>query len=247
VELSDIRTEVRERIGELSADFWTDDEVDRAINEAIRRFCIEEQWPFLLTEWDSSVTNGDDELDLPSNISLMRVFNISISGTTLVWPRMLIRVDPNEGFALRHQYTDHEGSPRWYYITRSDLSVTEAPPITYTARLIPTPDADFDVSAQYMAVPSVLGAPTDEPMVPDEYQEAVIAWAAGKLYLKEMQTSQKSSEQFGIYAKVLDQARKDLKSFSLDETVAWGRKQPLRGYWAEEWDPRFRVPPTLGG
>lgn len=246
MDLTDLRLEVRERVGELSADFFTDSEVDRAINEAVRRFCVEEKWPFLLTEWTSTTVADSADLDLPSNVSLTRVFNVSISGGSLSRGAMLERVDPNEGFMLRHQYTDRTGAPRWYYITKSNLSDDEAPPVTYTAKLIPTPDATYDVEAQYMAVPVTLTGTAEEPMVPTEYQEAIPAWAAGKLFLKEQSVSQKASEQFGIYAKVLDQARKDLKEFSLDEVVAWGRKQPMPGGGYSMGDARWRLPTNLG-
>lgn len=250
MELSALRLEVRERLNELTADFYTDSEVDRALNEAMRRFCAEEQWPFLMTEWDGPQLVADGyEIDLPNNVSLTRVFNLNIDGDSLDRPRMLVRVDPNEGFHLRFQYDGRTGTPRWYYIARSNLvsSGDEEPPIIYTARVIPTADATYDVEGQYMMVPTDLSAATDEPPIPFEYQEAMAAWATGKLILKELGISQKASEQFGLYAKVLEQARKDLKAFSLDEVVAWGRREPLRGYWADSFDPRFRVPPTLGG
>jgi len=244
VDMTDLRVEVRERVGELTADFWTNAEVDRAINEAVRRFCAEEPWPFLLTEWTSAVSAGADELDLPSDVSLTRVFNLSLSGVSIFQPVLLERVDPSEGFRLRFQYTDRNSTPRWYYIARSNQDLDNAPPIVYTARLIPTPEDNYDVEAQYMAVPLLLSGASDEPMIPVEYQEAIPAWAAGKLFLKELAISQKASEQFRIYGTVLDQARRDLKAFNLDEIVAWGRRQPMRGYWASPVESR--IPPTLG-
>lgn len=246
MDLTDLRLEVRERLNELTADFFTADEVDRAINEAIRRFCAEESWPFLLTEWTSSITTSTAELDMPADISLTRVFNLAISGSNLAIPRMLVRVDGNEGFVLRHQYSLSTGTPRWYYITRSNQNDDNAPPVTYTAKLIPASDGDYDVEAQYMAVPATLTGTAEEPMVPTEYQAAIVAWAAGNLFLKELGISQKASEQFGLYAKVLDQARKDLKAFSLDEVVAWGRRHPLAADRGGVNDPRFRTPQNLG-
>jgi hypothetical protein len=239
--LTTIRTEVRERVGELSADFFTDAEVDRAINEAIRRFAFEEKWPFLLTEWSSALDGDDPELALPSNISASRVFNLSIDSDSLPGPRILQRVDAREGFALRHQNSAATGIPQWYYIARSNQNDDNSPPIIYTAKVIPTPDQDYNVEALYMAVPIDLAAANDEPMIPEEYQDAIPAWAAGKLFLKEQAISQKASEQFGVYAKVLEQARLDYKSFNTDEIVAWGRRQPLRGRWASTMDPLFRT------
>jgi hypothetical protein len=250
VDLSTIRTEVRERLAETSADFFTDDEVDRAINEAVRRFCAEEQWPFLLTEWSLDELEEDTdgsavaEIDLPTNVSLRNVFNLAVSGSSLAHPQMLERVDSNEGFRLRHAYEDITGAPRWYYITRTNASEDESSTLTYTLKLIPAPDTtDYQFEAQYMVQPAYLSGDTDEPMVPEEYHEAICAWAAGKLFLKELGISQKSSEQFQLYQKVLEQARADLRSFALDEVVAWGRRLPRY----DSYEPRMRIPPTLGG
>lgn len=249
MDLTDIRTEVRARIQELTADFYTDTEVDNAINEAQRRFCNEEKWPFLLTEFSSTLSVGSDELDLPNNVSLNRIFNISISGDVLPYGRMLERVDPQEGFRLRQMYnitSPIRGIPRWYYITRSNQDADGAPPIIYTAKFVPLADNDYTVDGQYMMVPLDLTGGADEPTVPIEYQEAIVAWATGKLFLKEFSISQKASEQFSIYAKVLEQARQDLKTFDLDEVVALGRRNPLRGAWDATNDVRYRTPPTLG-
>jgi hypothetical protein len=246
VNLTTIRTEVRERIGEISADFFTNAEVDRAINEAVRRFAFEEKWPFLLTEWSSTLDGGDDELTLPDNISASRFFNLSIDSSSLATARILKKVDAREGFSLRHVYTANQGIPMWYYIARSNQNDDESPPVVYTARVIPTPDVDYDVDALYMAVPIEMATASDEPMIPEEYQDAIPAWAAGKLFLKEQAISQKASEQFGIYGKVLEQARLDMKSYNSDEVVAWGRREPLRGPWQQTMDPRFRTAQNLG-
>ncbi len=84
--------------------------------------------------------------------------------------------------------------------------------------------------------------------MPEEYQEAIPAWATGKLFLKEFSISQKASEQFSLYAKVLGQAKRDLQSFDMDEVVAWGRQEPLgRRYVGRAPGANYRLPPTLGG
>lgn len=250
--LGEYQEEVRERLGEVTAsfttdgDFWTNDEVRRAINEAQRRFCAEEQWPFLVTEWTSSITTNDTTLALPSNVSLARVFNLSIDGDNLQSAQLLKRVEPSAGFRLRAAYDDYTGAPFAYYIVTSDLPDNEAPPIQYTARLIPPSDGDYDVTAQYYAQPVVMTGQSDEAMVPDEYAEAIAAWATGKLFLKELGISQKSSEQFQVYYKVLAQAQKDLKAHNnLDEVVAWGRDAG-RIWSPDPFDPRRRMPPNLG-
>ncbi len=240
-----LRDEVRERLGELEEDFFLDVEVDRAINEAIKRFSAEERWEWLFTEATDTLPEATDELDLPLNVGPNRVFNISVSGGSLgtVSGRILEKVLPTEGFRLRHLWDPRTSSPRWYYITSA---FSDAAGTTYTARFIPVPDADYDIEYQYLAVPDDLSGATDEPQIPLEYQEAIPAWAAGKLFLKEFSISQKANEQFALYAKVLQQARKDMKEFDYDETVAWGRHQPVYRYDYKDRAVRNRIPPTLG-
>jgi len=247
VDLEEMRTEVRERVGELTADFFTDAEVDRAINEGLRRFSAEEPWPWLYTEWSSAVIADADTLELPANVSLGRVFNLSISGGNLLRPRLLERLEPQAGFQSRFLYSASTGIPLFYYISSTNLGLDEAPPIVYTARLVPVADADYDVEALYHAVPALLSGASDEPMAPIEYQEAIVAWATGKLFLKEMAISQKANEQFAVYQKVLEQARNDVQSIHQDEVVAWGREQPLPFRQRTRRDYVYeRIPPTLG-
>lgn len=243
--LTTLRTEVRERVGELSADFYTDAEVDRAINEAQQRFASEERWPWLYTEWTSTLDGGDDSLTLPSNVSLNRVFNVSLSGGSLARPALIERLEPKSGFRARFMYDGYSGVPIYYYIHSSNQNDDNSPPVTYTARFIPTPDVDYDVEAQYLFTPLDLAAANDEPSCPEEYQEALVAWAAGKLYLKELAISQKAKEQFAIYGKVLDQAREDTLALTQDEEVAWGRRAPVHGRSMSERDYVMgRVPPA---
>jgi hypothetical protein len=250
--LADLRSEVRERIGETSeADFFTDAEIDRALNEGLKRFSNEERWPWLFADYSATMQTGVDELDLPDNIAINRIFALSIMDTNVVNGGVMIeRVTPMEGFRLRHQYRNSTNVPRWYYITRTNLADDGEPPIRYTAKLIPTPSADYDVSGIYMAVPLLLDGSSNSPMMPEEYQAALPAYAAGLLFLKELEVSQKASEQFAIYNSILQNALKETKRFDEDEIVAWGRSKPSgrRGFGLEGGSDMFwgRVAPTLG-
>lgn len=248
MDLTTLRLEVRERLGELSADFFTNAEVDRAINEALRRFSAEERWPWLYTELTDAIATDTDEYDLPSDVGPNRLFAFSVTGGNIgtVGGQMLERVTPMEGFRLRHQYDGHTGVPRWYYVSRTNQSSDGSPPTIYTVRVIPTTDTSYDIEAIYLCVPPELSGASDEPLCPEEYQEAIPAWATGKLFLKEFQISQKASEQFSLYSKVLEQAKNDLFEWDADEVVAWGRKQPQVGKWSSYVDIQRRIPRVLG-
>ena len=229
--LGELRSEVRERVGEtLEADFWTDAEIDRALNEGLRRFSNEERWPWLFTEFTTTTATSSDEISLPADVSINRVFGLSIlDTTTLNGGQMIERVTPMEGFRLRHAYVNSTGVPQWYYISRTNLVDDLESPITYTARLIPQPDASYDIEGIYFLVPPLLDGNEDEPALPREYHSALSAYAAGLLFLKEQAVSQKAGEQFSIYGSILANARKDTAQLDNDEVVAWGRSKPSGG------------------
>lgn len=236
MDLTTLRLEVRERLGETVENFFSDDEVDRAINEAIRHFSAEERWPWLWTELDGDIAAGESDFDLPENVSPNRVFNFAIDADSLNTARVLERVSPHAGFRLRSANSNRQSAPQWYYVVATDLSEDSEPPVTWTVRLVPTPDVDYTISAQYLLVPPELSGDSDEPAVPEEYQDAIPAWAAGKLFFKELQISGKASEQFGIYNDILQQAKKELMTTTVDETVAWGGERYSRGRFYNERD-----------
>jgi hypothetical protein len=239
--LTEMRTDVRERIGEDVADFFTDAEVDRALNLAQTTFTAEELWPWLFTEWETTIAEAVDELELPSNVSIHRAFNLSVMGGSLIRGRMLERLAPAAGFRARFEYETLPQTPAYYYLTASTRDVAE---ILYVVKFVPTPDTDYDVSALYLRVPVDLVANDDFPDLPDEFHPALPAWAAGHLFLKETgSVSQKAAEQFGLYGEVLRQARKVLEVHP-DENVAWGRETPTR--LRRRTSLRDRIPLTLG-
>lgn len=249
--LGELKTETRQRIGETTEyDFFGETEITNALNEGLRRFSNEERWPWLYAEFTGTTTEDDEDFALPANIAINRVFGLNIMDTgTLAGGQMLERVQPMEGFRLRHTHNNYSGVPRYYYIAQTNLYADDEPPITYTAKLIPTPDAAYDVNGIYLIVPPEMSSDNDEPAMPPEYQMALPAYAAGVLFLKELSISQKASEQFSIYNSILANAIKETKQFDADEVVAWGRSKPARRPgWGQSWtsDILSRVSPTLG-
>jgi len=244
MDLADIRLDVRERIGEDAADFFTDAEVDRAINLAQTTFIAEEPWPWLYTEWATTLSEGVDTLDLPVNVSFHRVFNLSLAAGNLWKGRMIERLEPAAGFRTRFQFEAQNSAPIYYYLTAATVDVTGAGQGTtqYVARFIPTPDTDYDVEAQYLRVPAIMDDAAEGPDLPDEFHPAIPAWASAHLFLKEVSIPQKAQEQFQLYFGVLAQARK-LLEVQQDSTVAWSRETPLRRHRPAVAD---RIAGTLG-
>jgi hypothetical protein len=222
--LTTARLEVRERIGELTADFFTDSEVDRAINEAVRRFSNEEKWPWLYTEYNTSLAASDDTLELPSDVSPNRAFNVALVDDNLAQPRSLERVQPEAGFRLRYANWLRESAPKYYYLTSAIVDGSAA--TNYVMRVVPSPDLSYDLFLQYMRVPSLLTAGGDTLDVPEQYSDAIPAYASGKLFLKEFAISNKAGEQFSIYGSIVESARDEAFTPMTDEKVAWGREHP---------------------
>lgn len=219
MDLADLRTDVRDRIGEDTADFFTDAEVDRAINLAVTTFTAEEPWPWLYTEWATTIAEEEDTLELPEDVSWHRLFNLTVFGGSLYRGRVLERLEPQAGFRLRHEYAGAPQCPGYYYLTSAER---DASTTVYVARLIPVPDVAYDLEAQYLRVPAELSSTDDVPDLPTEFHPGISAYAAAKLFLNEVEISQKAQEQFQLYFGVLAQARK-LLEVQLDDNVAWGR------------------------
>lgn len=240
-----MKTEVREILHELDADFFRDTEVARAVNKGVVRFCAEERWPWLITEGTLQIAADDDEVEVPANVALNRFTNLSIDGDSMGITDELERLPADAGFRNRHRYETATGRPRYYYLSSATTDVDGDTQVQYVYKLVPASDADYDLTFQYTRQPVTLTADGDQPDLPLEYHDAVVAWAAGHLFLKEIRLSGKADEQFAVYMKILDQARKDVFTPATDEVIAWGRRHPGENYLYDA-DLRRRIPPTLG-
>lgn len=245
--LADIKSEVRERLGELTADFFSDAEVLRAINDGVRRFNAAERWPWLYSESTAVLAAGSDpaDVELPQDISINRTFSVNLNSDSLIRPQELERVDSWEGLKMRNQLTSYVGKPFFYYL----VSAYNDGAVHYTVRLAPTPDVDYDLDFAYLRGATDMTGDTDAPDVPNDYQDAIPAWAAYKLFLKEMSISQKAQEQLALYYQVLESAKNDLKEAALDEVFAWGRdRSRVQRYPRNSAEAQVygRIPPTLG-
>jgi len=238
--LTEMVVDVRERIGEDSADFFTDAEVIRALNLGVTTFTAEEAWPWLYTEFSLTLGEGQTELELPSNVSIHRAFAISLTGGSLTRGTPLERLSPERGFRARFEWEERPQTPIYYYLVAATRDESE---LLYVVRFVPVPDAEYDIEGLYLRVPDPLEDDDDVADLPDEYHPAVPAWAAGHLFLKELSISQKASEQFGLYGEVLRQARKTLEVHE-DENIAYGRDLPSR--YRRRSTLRDRIPLTLG-
>lgn len=242
MDLLTIRTEIRERLGETTEeDFWKDAQILRAVNEGLRRFSQEEKWPWLYTTYSGpTISSGNDTIELIDDVSIARHFSLILTkqGDTTGKIYVPRRITPGDGVRVRAEFAGSKQAPRFYYITHAikNTYVTGDPEgIAMIAKVLPEPDAIYNVEYSFIRNPKMLAADTDQADIPDTYVEAVIAYATGSLWLKELNGGGKAQEQFNIYNIVVDQARKELTALTVGETLVWGRKAP-------EWRPEDRFP-----
>lgn len=240
MQLQTMLTEVRARLGESSGydtsvsdpgDFWKDSHVKRALNEGLRRFSREEKWPWLYTiQKNIPINAGQTDTELIDDVDFNRHFNMVLTKNGDTTGRLYLpkRVTPPNGIRLQAEFYNKKDTPRWYYMAKTqtntygDGDVAVAQVITY----VPTPDVAYTAQFHFLREPAELGGNTDEPDLPNSYHSAVVAWATGELWLKELNAGAKAQEQFNLYNAILEQARRDMKSVAVDESIAWGREDP---------------------
>ena len=319
--------EIRARLQELVADFWTSVEVYNALNEACRRFSAQEKWPWLYTVGSDLLVAGATKLDLPAGVSFERVFALGLTFADDSRIRTPRRVSPVEGFRLRQQFYTAASEPLVYYIVsesgtgnelqtlanagdtagtftltysgqttavisraataatiqaalvalsnigaddvtcyggplgtatvfirfRGALGAADVAALTLggtttsltaatssaggantgeyvtNVRFLPTLTRDATVEYLYIRDSRNLTTDTDVLDVPEEYAMGAVAYATGLLWLKELRDSRKADEQFGLYAQVVDDAKRESRKLSPDRGLAWGRNEPEMG------------------
>lgn len=246
--LGTLRTQVRYNIGETSADFWADAELNSFINEGLHRFCSEERWPWLITEGTSQLLAADPDLQLTEGVAFSRHVSMTLqkSGDTRFYQPK--RVSAAKGFELRGLYSTVGTSsyPEWFYIT-SVADGDDDGAYIWVARFVPTPTSDMDVDFLYTRTPAELAADNETPDIPTEYHKALVHWAAGTAWLKELTGGTKAREQFELYAGVVEQARNEWLKEPDDTPLVMGKDEPQYSIsrpspWGD-WDPQF--PETL--
>lgn len=221
--LTNATLEVRARLQELSANFWTADEVMRAINEGVNRFAQEEKWPYLYTASTAVLLAGDSDLPLTAAVAFERHFSLLMTLTGDARPRSPRRVDPAEGFELRQVYWTDAPEPIAYFL----YSTARASGVyTTTVRFVPSLTRDADVDFQYIRNPVEVSSGSDYLDLPNQYAMGAVAYATGHLFLKELRYSQKADEQFALYRKSVEDAKRELRKMNSDSVVAWGRNEP---------------------
>jgi hypothetical protein len=228
VDLSTIRTEVRDIVGEETADFWSDAELNRYINEACYRFAGENRWSWLLTEGTGQLQANDPELLLTQGVADYRHLNIMLTRSGDTRPYLPKKVSPARGFRLRQAHYTAQSYPAYFYVTTAEDS-SGTGDFTTVVRFLPTPNGAMDVEFQYYRQVAELDADSDVPDIPVQYHKALVHYAAGTAWLKELNGGAKAQEQFNLYDTIVMQARDDEESAADDEVLVWGGASETEG------------------
>lgn len=220
MQLSEFREEIRNNLGEDSEDYWKTSQIDRAINRALRHFCHEEPWAWLhSSDATKSLALSGATIILPDDLDIARTFSVVLQKGT-DQPVVAKRVTPAEGiyYGVRHRTN---GLPRYYYLESTATTVGGV--LQFTVKFTPPADGAYNITFHYMRRPAKLVNAADEPDIPEDYQDGVLAFATATLWLTELQGSAaKAAEQMEIYNAMLENARRDQGRFGEDEQVIFG-------------------------
>jgi hypothetical protein len=231
INLLTIMTNIRQRLGELEADFWQPDRVVHAINQAQQRFAREEPWSWLYTTTTPvTITGGTSTLELTPEVGAHRHINFLATRAGNTTPYLLKRVTAPEGFQMRTMYAPGVSSYMEFYYLESAVqkTVSGATVMVWKVHFVPVPDVNYTLEYQYFRNPAPLVDETDIPDIPQVYVEAVVAWATADLWTDELNGGGKAQEQFNIYASVLEQARLDERGNVPDTPLIWGASPARR-------------------
>lgn len=219
---ADMIAEVRRRLGEDTADFWQDTDIIRNLDQAVIRFTREDKWPWLYTVGTTNLLAGQDTLTLPADVDYTRAFNVRLIATG-EQPLILRRVNPVEGYRIQSRHYQDTGKPRYFYVASGQQVGTT---MTYTLKLVPKTDKGYTVDYLYLRRPAALTTDTQEPDLPEDYHEAVVALATAQLWQHELIGGEiKSREQMETYITIVERARRELYRLQDDEEVVLGREQ----------------------
>ncbi len=244
----DMRTQVRDIIGEDAADFWSDAELNRYLTEAQYRFLGEANWPWCMTETTDTLESGDTDIPLTEGAAFARTINFKFSTSETTRPYQPTRVSAAKGFELSLGYMPGTTgtAPLYFYIVSVDDDDDDGE-FVWVARFIPAPASDMDVSYQYFRDGNVLDADDAVPFLPGKYHKGLVHHAAGTAWLKELNGGPKAQEQFELYNAVVDQAKREMFSDPDDDHMIMGHDDPQYDsvygrpdYW------QMRIPETLG-
>jgi len=190
MELSQIRTEVRDRVGIDAQDAMaTDATLNRMINAALREVANMRDWDWQTVEEEISLSVGVNKYDRGylARSSTRLSYESNGDNLRLVTPRAAAA------------YQRYSGPPQVWYVQAGQLVV------------YPTPTKVDTLIHTYMSAEEALEQDDDEPLVPDYAIDLVIVKAALKVAARTDDTSKYqllSAAEADIVSSLIDEARR---------------------------------------
>lgn len=238
-------TEVRNILGETTADFWGDNEIYARLDEAWQRFYDEAHWPFYLTEVENgSLASGTATFSFTAGLDVSRTINIMLLGAGDSRPVTIPRISGTEGYKMRMLSDGQTAAwPTHWYLASVSQGSSNLPVVT--VRFVPTPSRNFTVKYQYYRNS---GSPATSAVydIPLKYEWAIIHRAASVCWTKELDGAPKAREQAEFYQAIVDQAMTDNFDEAPDELLVAGGEAPQYGMVDDDLWTRLRIPNTLG-
>lgn len=174
-DLASLRADVLDRLGLPTDDLMAQNgSLDRAINSALKEYAVELDWPWLWTETTITTVNGTRTSALPTRFA--RALYAYVGDEELEYRSMRDVIEYVGDLDQPRFYTGLSGSIAW----------------------VPTPDAAYSVVFGYVQTEPELVAAGDVPLIPDAYDDYIVAKAGRKIATRlrdlELMTALKAEE-----------------------------------------------------
>ena len=253
---SEIRDEIRQRIGEDLENFWRDSYINRSIDQACQRFTHEERWKWLIMRVYLDLPADEWNIQLVDDVDYTRQYDLAMRPTgdttdvRLVVPK---KVDNYRLQELRQENPTSTGTPHSYTLERRVVNTYTLPDVNSDTtrstgiqiRVFPTPNIAYDVDFRAYRNVRLLADDESVPDLPIQYHDAIVALATGNLWLRELNGGTKAQEQFNIYNTILEQAKRDNAANADDEMQVFGIDR-VQGRGSESDWLRMQVAEPLG-
>ena len=198
------RTQVRALIGEATASYWSDTEIDNWIKEAVEDisarsggFQVSDTITLVTAQYEYTTTTGSVAVaDIVKVLGMVYVVTTDITGDTNQRFIGLIPVDPSMVHVLP---LTENGPPKYYYHTGENIGILPPPTATENAQVV---RIYFTKVSQTIAD------------LPNQYQSLTFWYAASMAYKKE----HRYAESKALYEMYLQ------KLSNLSKTVQAGQK-----------------------
>jgi len=204
--LGQMRLEVRRAIDELTADLWSDAELNAWINEGAKLMtsnCQQTQAIFQKT-----LTSGQQEYVLPDDVD--EIFSVYLHNNSSNYPLKPIKPSGGQlgsassgtpGFFYTRYNSLHTGDHVSTGITVTAATLNQVEP-KFVLGLFPVPDSAMSLTIFYFSRHYEMKHDGAIPMVPLEFRRGIVAYATALAKEKEM-----------AYAEA-DRKRQEFKDFS---------------------------------